>query len=237
MAMDEWLMGKGDFLRLYGWERPTLSYGRNQRVKLLNLNYCKEEGFDYVRRPSGGRAVFHEFELTYSFVTFKENVPSSVYESYKLISYPILQALKKIGVKAEFYKVKKSGNFHTPSCFDAPNLYEIGVEGRKIVGSAQWRNKDSVLQHGSILFSWDKDHWSKSHSRTNETIVAETLERSMITLKDIGVNIEVEEFAHILKNEFSTYFSVNFENHNFDKDDIFYKLMQKYKSDDWNLIK
>ncbi len=237
MAMDEWLMGKGEFLRLYGWENPTLSYGRNQRVGTLNIDYCRKNKFNYVRRPSGGRAVFHEFELTYSFVSFRSKFPESIYESYKIISSPILKALKKIGVNAEFYKIKKSKNFYTASCFDAPNLYEIGVNGKKIVGSAQWRKRDAILQHGSILFSWDKEHWAQSHSKENSEKVLEVLEDSMITLSDVGVDIGVKEFANILKKEFFDCFSGDFEDYNFDRDKEFYELLEKYKSDEWNLIK
>jgi lipoate-protein ligase A len=239
MAMDEWLMGKGEFVRFYGWEKPTLSYGRNQRIERLNLDYCKENNFNYVRRPSGGRAVFHEFELTYSFISFRKRFPESIYESYKMISFPILRALKKVGVDAEFYRVKKSRSFHTTSCFDAPNLYEIGVKGRKIVGSAQWRKKDAILQHGSILFSWNKEHWAKSHSKENSKEVLKVLEDSMVTLSDVGINIGVKEFADILKKEFSICFSNDFENEDYinKKDEDFFKLLEKYKSDDWNLIK
>jgi lipoate-protein ligase A len=238
MALDEWLMGKGEFLRFYGWNTPTLSYGRNQRISSLNLDYCRKEGFSYVRRPTGGRAVFHEFELTYSFIAYKENFPDSIYETYKLISQPILSSLKKIGLNAEFHRLKMAKTYRTSSCFDSPNLYEIAVNGKKIVGSAQLRRNDSILQHGSILFAWDKEHWVLSHSNSNYEFVKEELENSMTTLNENGIDITPEEFSIILEAEFSKFFSVDkaILSTNFN-DDQFYKLIDKYKSDTWNLIK
>ncbi len=237
MAMDEWLMGKGEFLRLYGWNVPTLSYGRNQKSSTLNINYCKTNKFDYIRRPSGGRAVFHEFELTYSFISFRNRFPDSLYESYKIISTPILNALNRIGVKAEFYRVKIKKNSKTSSCFDAPNMYEIGVNGKKIVGSAQWRKKDSILQHGSIIFDWNEEHWIKSQSFDNFDLVKRTLKDSMTTIKENGVNITIDEFSVVLFEEFNKFFSLEKTDPFIEKDDSFFNLLSKYRNDSWNLIK
>ncbi len=146
-------------LRFYTWQPWTLSVGWHQSLEQINIDALKRDGFDLVRRPTGGRAVFHAQELTYSVVFEVDG--ESILQTYAYISKALLRGLQLLGVHAslevqqpiynEFYKTKSS-----IPCFSSSGKYEIMVGGKKLIGSAQRRyigkNGNSVvLQHGSIL--------------------------------------------------------------------------------------
>lgn len=148
------------FLRFYRWKPFALSLGYNQTrfANEININYpkCKAEGIDVVTRPTGGRAVFHSDELTYS-VIFRSVRP--VRDLYRDISFAILSGLKTLDPKLEdlsftkdtpdILKLIKTGMYNL--CFNSAVKYEINHRGKKLVGSAQRKFGDIVLQHGSIL--------------------------------------------------------------------------------------
>ncbi len=152
-------LGKS-FLRFYRWKPNAISLGYNQSKAMneltLNFNKCKSDGIDIVQRPTGGRAVFHARELTYS-VVFKSKRP--VRDLYKDISLAILDGLKTLDPKLfelsfskdtpDLLKLIKTGMYNL--CFNTQVKYEINFHGRKLVGSAQRKYGDIVLQHGSIL--------------------------------------------------------------------------------------
>ena len=162
MAMDEAVMNfvrtekVPPTIRLYQWGPPCLSLGYFQTLGDININNCKERGVDIVRRLTGGKAVLHNDELTYSFIVPKTFLPRSINESYKTIAEPILNTLKQLGLNASL----KNGNIDktgSPICFYESSCYEINVNNKKIVGSAQARIRDVFLQHGSILLEFDPD--------------------------------------------------------------------------------
>ncbi|MEW6600894.1 MAG: biotin/lipoate A/B protein ligase family protein [Nitrospirota bacterium] len=144
-------------LRLYEWDRPSLSIGCFQKISDIDTAYCREKGYPVVRRPSGGRAVLHDSELTYSFSS-PADAPvfnSSLLENYAVISRALLSALKMIGIEAEASSNRKrGGGIRHPACFRAVSYGEISVGGKKLIGSAQKRYRDGFLQHGSILLSF-----------------------------------------------------------------------------------
>ncbi len=160
MAIDEALLtlekerGYAPAIRVYKFVPPTLSIGYFQSMsREVDINKCKEKGFDYVRRPTGGRAVLHDKELTYS-VTIAS--PHSVLEmnlidSFHFLSSGIIKAIEMLGGKANFSK-REDKEISSPSCFAAPTFSDILINGKKIVGSAQMRNEKGLLQHGSILY-------------------------------------------------------------------------------------
>jgi lipoate-protein ligase A len=161
MAMDEALMcraaqtGEAVF-RVYGWESPTLSLGRNQRARgCYDAAIAREMGVGFVRRPTGGRALLHDHEVTYS-VTMPIAGASEAAEAYDFINEVLLGALDRLGVRAE----RAPGGDAIPPgirpCFDVPSEREICVSGRKLIGSAQWRRDGALLQHGSILIRDDQ---------------------------------------------------------------------------------
>ncbi|MCY9353275.1 lipoate--protein ligase family protein, partial [Bacillus licheniformis] len=153
-------------IRFYGWNPPTLSVGYFQNIeKEINLDAVKKHGLGFVRRPTGGRGVLHDQELTYSVIVSEEHpeMPKTVTEAYRVISEGILEGFRELGLDAYFAiprteKEKQSlKNPRSSVCFDAPSWYELVVEGRKVAGSAQTRQKGVILQHGSILLDLDED--------------------------------------------------------------------------------
>lgn len=141
--------------RFYAWSPPAVSLGRNQNPAEIDRERCRAEGVDVVVRPTGGRAVFHADELTYSFFA-DTTLPNEVI--YQMVHETIARALSKVGVEAEFCRSQPDfrARYASPesvSCFTASARYELQVDGRKIVGSAQRRNGHVLLQHGSLPLS------------------------------------------------------------------------------------
>ncbi len=162
MAWDQALMARARrtgeaVLRVYGWRAPTLSLGRNQTARgAYDLDRAAALGVGFVRRPTGGRALLHHREVTYS-VTAPESFDPTLRGAYARINDLLLDALRSLGVAADLAQVP--GRTLPPGlapCFDQPAAGEIVVRGRKLVGSAQWRHDGSLLQHGSILLEDDQ---------------------------------------------------------------------------------
>jgi lipoyl(octanoyl) transferase len=151
-------------LRFYTWSPPAVSLGRFQdKERAVNAEACQRRGFDIVRRITGGRAVLHCNELTYSVIarTDSDLFPNDILGTYKAIAAGLLAGLHELGIAAEM--VSRSGRHagmvksspQEPACFSSPSWYEILVKGRKIIGSAQRRVGGAFLQHGSILIGYD----------------------------------------------------------------------------------
>lgn len=141
-------------LRLYAWAPPCLSLGYAQPYAEADLEQLKARGWELVRRPTGGRAILHTDELTYSVTAPAENpvTTGSVLESYHRIARALLRALQGLGlpVQIEGQTLSALPGAANPVCFEVPSSYEITVAGRKLVGSAQARRQEGVLQHGSL---------------------------------------------------------------------------------------
>jgi lipoate-protein ligase A len=148
--------GEGSCLwRFYAWSPPAVSLGKNQNPAEIDRERCRADGVDVVVRPTGGRAVFHADELTYSFFAATP-LPNEVI--YRMVHETIARALSKVGVAAEFCRSQPDfrARYASPdsvSCFTASARYELQIDGRKIVGSAQRRTGDVLLQHGSLPLS------------------------------------------------------------------------------------
>ncbi len=162
MALDEALMLRAErtgeaVLRVYGWTRPTLSFGRNQVARgKYDIEGARERGVDFVRRPTGGRAVLHHREVTYS-VTAPVSALGTLRESYATINRLLIHGLRLLGVDAR--EADPHGVTPKPGilpCFVLPSKGEIVAEGRKLVGSAQVREGRALLQHGSVLVDDDQ---------------------------------------------------------------------------------
>ena len=161
MALDEALMRRAGrtgeaVFRIYGWSAPTLSLGRNQRARgFYDCERARGLGIAFVRRPTGGRALLHHREITYS-ATLPARDARAAGEAYDFINEVLLEGLRRVGVSAR----RASGAPAIPPgarpCFDLPSAHEIAIEDRKLVGSAQWRRDGALLQHGSILVHDDQ---------------------------------------------------------------------------------
>ena len=162
MALDEALMARArrsgeSVVRVYGWSRPVLSLGRNQRaVGLYREEVLAERGIDVVRRPTGGRALLHHREVTYS-VTAPCDETGALLSEYERINALLCSALASLGVPVVV--AAPAARAAAPSavpCFAEPARGELTLGGRKLVGSAQWRERGAMLQHGSILVDDDQ---------------------------------------------------------------------------------
>ena len=164
MAVDEAILehiGRGESpatLRLYAWDPACLSLGHAQPFADVDRARLKEHGWDVVRRATGGRAILHTDELTYS-VTGSPDEPvlsGGVLESYNRLAGALLLAVKNLGLPVEMKEGKADGaTAPNPVCFEVPSTYEITANGKKLIGSAQARKKEGVLQHGSLPLTGD----------------------------------------------------------------------------------
>ncbi len=166
MAVDEailesvYLGNSPPTLRLYAWQPACLSLGYAQPFAEVNPANLARNGWDVVRRPTGGRAILHVDELTYAVIApeTEPRVAGGVLESYLRLSRALLEALHILGLSpASEEKEKKGGQRDKPNpvCFEVPSNYEITVNGRKLIGSAQARRKEGILQHGALPLKGD----------------------------------------------------------------------------------
>jgi len=140
-------------LRLYGWDPFCISLGYGQSAADVDQNRLSAQGWDLVRRPTGGRAILHGDELTYSVALpiGHEFAQGDVISSYRRLSTPLLAALKHLGLMPQSEpQAAKTGRNRGAVCFEVPSHYEITVQGRKLIGSAQVRRKAGILQHGTL---------------------------------------------------------------------------------------
>jgi lipoate-protein ligase A len=160
MAFDEALMQRAAsgtaVFRVYGWSSRTLSLGRNQRARgLYDVTAARELGVAIVRRPTGGRALLHHREITYS-ATLPARDTAEARAAYDTINEVLLQGLRWLGVDVALATETFAMPPGSRPCFDVPAEREIVVGPRKLVGSAQWRRGGALLQHGSILIRNDQ---------------------------------------------------------------------------------
>ncbi|GGK19460.1 octanoyltransferase LipM [Caldalkalibacillus thermarum] len=259
MALDEAVLllhGEGKVpptIRFYTWQPPTLSIGYFQKVKKeINMEAVRRHGLGFVRRMTGGRAVLHDQELTYS-VVVKENhplIPSSVIEAYRVISTGLLLGFKRLGLDADFavpHTEKEKEELRQPRssvCFDSPSWYELLVEGRKVVGSAQTRQKGVVLQHGSILLDVDVellfDVFKFGHERIKARLKKHFLRKAVAINQLRAVPVTMEEVKEAFKAGFAEAFQVELkeaEPSPEEKELAKILVREKYGNDKWNYSK
>lgn len=164
MALDEAILahiGRGDSpatIRLYAWEPACLSLGHSQPFADVDTARLQERGWEVVRRLTGGRAILHTDEITYSVIAPNDEprIAGTVLESYNRLAQALLRAVQEMELQVEI-KEERVANSPSPNpvCFEVPSTYEITVNGKKLIGSAQARKKEGVLQHGSLPLTGD----------------------------------------------------------------------------------
>ncbi len=187
-------------LRLYQWDRPSLSIGYFQKMSDVDIDYCDKKGYPLVRRLTGGRAILHDSELTYSLSASTDSplFKGTLLETYTILSNAMILGLKLIGMDAEVsFRRKKSAGYGNPACFRAVSYGEITVGGKKIIGSAQKRYKDGFLQHGSILLDLDADELSKALGLNDEDVPDD-----IGAISDYAPEISVNDLRSSLKKAF-----------------------------------
>ena len=214
------------YLRFYRWKPYTLSLGYNQNkasnAAYIDFNKCSAENIDVVTRPTGGRAVLHSEELTYS-VVFSSVKP--IHDLYRDISLALLIGLKKIDPKLEglsfthdnpdLLKLIKTGMYNL--CFNTAIRNEINYKGKKLVGSAQRKFGNIVLQHGSILIGTHHKNIVNylNISGDERTKMVQEIEAKTVCLNEItGRQVSYEETAKAVFDGFKNTFNIDFKHIN-----------------------
>jgi len=200
-------------VRFYQWCRPTMSLGRNQKVeKAVNSEYCKANGIDVVYRPTGGRAVLHDDELTYAVISNDSSCfGDTIYGNYKRVSEALCLGYNNLGVDAVLAPDTRTPEIGEdaadPPCFISPSRYELMVNGRKIVGSAQRRIRNSFLQHGSMPMTFNYEVLALATCMRDK----EVLEREMAGVAEfLDRRPGMDQFRETFIHAFKIYFAIEF---------------------------
>ncbi|MBX6377246.1 MAG: lipoate--protein ligase family protein [Clostridia bacterium] len=202
-------------LRLYGWRLPTLSLGCFQPLaRHVDLTACRASGVAVVRRPTGGRAVLHDGDLTYSVVLPAGLLPAGVQASYRVVSGGLVAGLRRLGADVDWAsgRVRRQGG--SPACFEAAVTGEVEAGGRKLVGSAQVRRPGAVLQHGSIPLDFDAARVTAllRHPGRDLAVVTASLAASATGLRQVlGRAVTFREVAQAVASGFAEHFGVELE--------------------------
>lgn len=180
--------------RLYGWSPACISLGRNQKDDFLDKKFLKENNIDIVRRLTGGRALLHDKELTYSFICPAKYLKNggNVVESYKEISEFLIEKLAKLGIYTDF-GTQKAVKTKFDFCMLISTGADLCYQGKKLVGSAQCRKNSYILQHGSILYDYDKNLLEKIFQEKVET-------GEIISVKEINPDITMQDLINVFSD-------------------------------------
>ena len=223
MAVDEAILeavgraAQPPTLRLYAWRPACLSLGYGQPVAHVAHQNLAQFGWDLVRRPTGGRAILHTDELTYSLALpiDHELAAGSVLESYHRISQALLLGLQLLGVQPTTAPPDTSPPADTgPVCFETPSPYEITVAGRKLIGSAQVRRKTAILQHGTLPLTGDLgrivDALTFADEPRRESARQQVRQRAITLQQVLGLELDWSSVADAIRAAFVRTFAVNF---------------------------
>lgn len=259
MALDEALLewhSKGEIgpvLRFYEWAPATLSIGYFQNVsKEIDMEQVAKSGLGFVRRPTGGRGVLHEHELTYSVIVTEDypNMPETVTEAYRVISGGLLEGFRNLGLDAYFSipetEEQRQGLKKPQSavCFDTPSWYELVVEGKKVAGSAQTRQKGVILQHGAILLSLDEEKlvslFKFKSEEQKERMRAGLSDKAVAIDRLMGRKVTASEGAEAFSKGFEKALNIKLEPYEFSEAQLQHVKEieeRKYGNDDWTFKK
>lgn len=251
MAIDEAILINADSdgvtptLRFYGWSPPAVSLGYFQDFhREVNLENCRSLGIDIVRRPTGGKAVFHDGEITYCVVSPKNNplFPDNILGTYKVISSCLVQALVSLGINASVVDgtYRRSGLNNLKSlCFSEPSRFELLVDGRKICGSAQVRTRGAFLQHGSLLLSFDPENAVRILCPEPAPGFSERLGRSVTSVSEYSDSfLKQDEAVGILKDSFRKVLNIELNEGALtpgEEAEMKRLIREKYSTEGWNI--
>lgn len=257
MAIDEAILescvegASGPMLRLYGWQPPCVSIGYFQSlVSEVRLDRCREIGVEWVRRPTGGRLILHDMELTYSVVASERDplVSGGILESYRKISEALRTGLGLLGVQAQLADpteptVAAASKKKAGLCFDAAAGHELTVGGRKIAGSAQVRRRGRILQHGTLLLDVDIARLFQVVRLPAERTLLEfaaAFHHEVVSLGEImGRRPSVAEVASAIKRGFVQAWGIELIEGELTEGErvMAGALRSKYAGDGWNLMR
>ncbi len=236
MAIDEALLtSEKPVLRFYRWKPAALSLGYSQKMDEINLIQCEKLGIDYVRRLTGGKAVLHDKELTYSFIINEDVMPKRIIDSYMVISNAILFGLKKLGINANMKEPMQKPR-QSSICFNEPSYYEIIANNKKLIGSAQTRRNCKVLQHGSILLNIDVEKMCSLFRNCNKRII-NLSKKSVTSIKELNKKVDSNALIRGIKKGFEENFQIKLYDDELTDDEmkLAVKLAkERYSSKQWN---
>jgi lipoate-protein ligase A len=214
-------MGQGESLptlRLYAWDPACLSLGHSQPFADVDGARLAARGWEVVRRATGGRSILHTDELTYSVTGNAEDpvLAGGVLESYSRIAQALFLALKNLGLPVEVKERKTTDPaMPNPVCFEVPSTYEITVGGKKLIGSAQARKKEGVLQHGSLPLTGDLTRICQAlvfeSEAARESAAQRLLTRATTVESVLGQALSLDTAAQALIHAFESQLGLCFE--------------------------
>lgn len=215
MAVDEAVMessGRGDTpptLRLYGWDPACLSLGYAQSYSDVDTNRLQARGWEVVRRVTGGRAILHVDELTYSIAAPTDEIRfrGTILESYHRLAEALILAVHTLGLPVQMEEnVPPSNSPKGPVCFEVPSAYEIVIHGKKIIGSAQARKKEGILQHGTFPLIGDLSRITQvlafPDEKSRETAAQKLLSRAVTAQSILNTEIPWQTAAAAFSSAF-----------------------------------
>jgi len=226
-------------LRIYGWKPEGISLGYFQDAhQVLDIARCAERNIPFVRRTTGGEAIFHGDDVSYSIVCSRRDLafPRPVKEGFKRLCSFLINAYRKLGLEASFFCENKGGftkKRNSGFCLAANQAFDIAIEGKKIGGNAQKRIKDIIFQHGSIPLRLDI---KRITSLLREELNG--MENKIVSLeKALERNIDFNKFASMLASSFKEVFGVRLVEENltpFELESAKQLKEEKYGSKQWN---
>ncbi|MFD2759758.1 lipoate--protein ligase family protein [Lentibacillus juripiscarius] len=251
MALDEALLNwhsEGKIpptLRFYGWSRPTLSIGQFQKSdKAIDFDAVRSYNCHFVRRLTGGSAVLHDNELTYSIVVSEDQpgIPASVREAYYVLSKGLVEGFKNLGITVDYAMPDKdTARDRTAVCFEKAAFYEMMADGKKLSGNAQTRNKGVLLQHGSIPMDMDTGMLYDLFRFPSEAIKQrkrEAFQEKAVTIDQLTNKTHTYDMMkHAFYAGFESGLGVTlrpFELSRQQWEEVYHLAETKYRSDEWN---
>ena len=245
MAIDEALLEAYDparrspVLRIYGWKPQAFSIGYSQDPRdELDLDKCRTERIDFVRRITGGGVIFHKSELTYSIVCSKEDLEFSAFskEAYRMLCSFIVKAYQDLGLQAEYSLQESTRQSRGWFCFTERERYDILINGKKIGGNAQRRKKSIIFQHGSIPLGSDINQalpLLRNCLKIDKTKITSLSEA-------LGKDISYNRLKNLLIESFKQTFGVDITEKGLNQRERTISRMllkEKYTKEGWNLYR
>jgi len=247
MAIDEALLQNYTYgeslptLRVYGWEPAGITLGSSQKVdSTLNLAECRKDKIDFVRRMTGGEAILHDNDISYSLICSARdlNIPGSIKKSFRIITSFVTNTFRLLKLKPNYAGDEENYAHSDPSefCFATTEQFDILVQGKKLGGNAQKRIRDVIFQHGSIPIELD---FERINRYFHEDLSG--LDKKVISLNDaLGRQIGFSETSKLLVESFKTTFSVTLNRAPLTEAEIDLShtlLEEKYKTKQWNYFR
>ncbi len=230
LAQQTGLLLNRPVLRFFTWKPYCISLGYHQNINEIDREKCRAGNVDVVRRPTGGRAIFHAQELTYSVIYPYGEMEISGF--YRLVHLPMVRAIQEMGIAAEFVKTKPNlRQFYktdkSAACFASSAQYEVAIDGRKLIGSAQRVYEKAILQHGSLLLGAEHEQLG-DFLNVPEPVrlrLKNYVREHTAHLQQYQSNITPMDLATRIQHRFEELFSIHFSN--LLENDVLYSAINK----------